>query len=166
MAGRPAKTAKVLQMGNSHHTKAEFASRERQEREMLTGDPIREDDATRQDPIAHKEFLRVTKLLRKIDKDDDMYGAEINLYCQLKSEIAKSEAERARLYQMMETADDPKVVVSISTRIGACDRMIQDKRKMMISIDDKNLMNVASALRCVVKADTRKKNPLAEALGQ
>lgn len=180
MSGRPSKSVKVLRMeGRSHRTKRELAQRERLEEANLTGQMLREEKAVRDDPVAHKEFIRVRKLLKLIEKDDDLYGAEINLYCQLKSEIEREESERGKLAadldrfrdacDRFEEAEDilagAKVMQSMRTQINQYESRIQQKRRMRMDIEKNNLMNIAASLRSVPKATEKKKNLLAEALG-
>lgn len=175
-----AKSVKILKMeGKSHRTKKELAMRERMETANLTGSKLREEKQVRENPAAHKEFTRVRKLLRLIEKDDELYGAEINLYCQLKAEIEQEETERKRLYDRLETIrrmeeqaetfEDMKAVLDLQNKvkqqIAACDRNIRERRKMRLDIENKNLMNIASSLRSIPKTADKKSNPLKEALG-
>ena len=151
--------------------------RQRAEEANLTGNRMREDPAVRADSAAHKEFVRVRKLLRLIDKDDDLYGAEINLYCMLKSEIDQAAAQRADLIEILSQIrelprggiEDEKTFmqmeIQISQQIARCDQIMQSRRKMRLDIENKNLMNIASSLRSVPKNVEKKKNPLMEALG-
>ena len=175
-----AKSAAILRMeGKSHRTKQELAVRERAESESMTGHGIQEDPETAKDKIAHAEFVRVTELLKLIEKDDDLYGSEINLYCRLKSEItaeekAKKKVVRAlnRLNRQINAFEDPqdilagmKVMDGMLSKIGSHDSRIMQKRKMRIDIENKNLMNIASSLRSVPKTIDTKTNALKEALG-
>ena len=52
---------------------------------------MKERPEVRENETAHKEFLRLKKLLEKIDKFDDMYGAVINRYCILYAETKEFE---------------------------------------------------------------------------
>lgn len=179
MAGRPSKSVKVLMMeGKSHRTKKELASRARSEDSALTGCGIQEDPETAKDKIAHAEFLRITELLRLIEKDDDLYGSEINLYCRLKSEIAAEEKAKKKvirafnkLQRQVNQFEEPqdilaamKIMDGMLSKIGSHDSRIMQKRKMRIDIENKNLMNIASSLRSVPKTIDTKTNALKEAL--
>ena len=64
-------------------------------------DSVRETTETRENKIAHKEFLRITKLLARIEKHDDLYGAMINRYCILYAENKEFEQKRERFYQQL-----------------------------------------------------------------
>ena len=179
MAGRPPKSASVIQMeGRSHRTKQELASRAHAEEAQLTGQRIREETCVKEDSVAHKEFLRVTRILTAIGKNDEAYGSEINTYCMLKSEldaeVRERDALRRRLDYLMEQSEDltefediamaEKLMGGIRADMHRCEQRIEQKRKMRIQIDDKNLMNVMSSLRSIPKTVEKKKNPLAEAL--
>ena len=74
MGGRPSKPVAVIRKeGKSHRTKAELNAREKGEAAFATGIPIKEKEETKKNVVAHKEFLRVTKLLNKIEKCDALY---------------------------------------------------------------------------------------------
>lgn len=68
---------------------------------MLTGIPLKERPEVRENETAHKEFLRLKKLLEKIDKFDDMYGAVINRYCILYAETKEFEEKKERFYRQL-----------------------------------------------------------------
>lgn len=69
----PAKPAKILEMEKrSHRTKKEIAQRKNAEAALLTGVVLKEKREVKNNQIAHKEFQRLRKLLKSIDKDDDL----------------------------------------------------------------------------------------------
>ena len=79
---RPSKPAKVIEMENkSHRTKKELKARKQAEESLLSGVILKESKEVEGNPRAHKEFLRVRKLLSGIEKSDDLYGSVINRYC-------------------------------------------------------------------------------------
>lgn len=177
---RPSKSRKVIEMeGRSHRTKKELALRGRMEAETMTGVSLREEKRTAENPVAHKEFVRVRKLLKLIEKNDELYAAEINLYCQLKAEIEEEFAERERLHQRLERVDEmaaraegfvemrecTALAIELKKQIAGCDRSIKERRAMRLDIENKNLMNIASSLRSIPKTPEKKSNPLKEALG-
>ena len=73
--------AKTIDNCAGHRTKKEKEAREKAEAAMLTGQRCFERDCVKADPVAHKEYLRLTKLLSTIQKNDALYGASINRYC-------------------------------------------------------------------------------------
>ena len=179
MTGRPPKSAKVLQMeGKSHRTKRELAQRRNAEEAQLTGRRIREEARVKADTVAHGEFLRVTRILKAIEKDDDIYGAEINLYCELKSEIETERERKEQLNRHLKSifaaasrCDDldarleyEEKALAVMKQIDQCDKKIDQRRRMRMDIEKNNLMNIVSSLRSIPKTVEKKKNPLAEAL--
>ncbi len=95
---RPPKPAAVLESeGRSHRTKAEMEQRKKGEASMLTGQRCFERRRVKADPIAHKEYQRLIKLMRAIGKDDALYAPEYNRYCELYSEVEFYQDEKAAL---------------------------------------------------------------------
>ena len=176
MGGRPAKSAAVLaEEGKSHRTKAEMKAREEAEKAILTGRKIREFQAVKEDPVAHREFLRVKALLDAVGKNDALYEAIVNRYAQLAGEIAFFEAQRRSAAQLLDQLSDDKadidpeeyykMVSGARKQVLDVDRQIQAKRKMRFDIEKENAMTVASALRSIPKAPVEKNAALKEALG-
>ena len=125
------KSADIIRMeGKSHRTK-----KERQE--------------VKDNEIAHKEFLRLKKLLEKINKFDDMYGAVINRYCILYAETKEFEEKRDQFYKQLCEFQNEKDDMLINRELT---------RK-------ENVMTIAASLRSVPKKPEKKTNPLKEALG-
>lgn len=175
MAGRPSKPVKVLQMEKrSHRTKKEIAQRTRGEASALSGKKMQENPDVKNDPEAHKEFLRISKLLDSIEKNDALYSEVINRYCLLKSECRKFTELKEFVHGQMEKLDgdsiemDPgdyyKLQAELAKSLINYDRQIQQKRKMMFDIEKENIMTIAAALRSVPKQTEKKGNPLIEAL--
>lgn len=98
----PTKPANVIRLEKkSHRTKKELASRENAEKALLTGEKLKERKEVKSDPVAHKEFLRIKKLLEKIEKNDDLYSSVINRYCQLYAECKDFEEKREAIYKQL-----------------------------------------------------------------
>lgn len=175
----PSKPVNVIRMeGKSHRTKRELAERERIEGQLLTGKVLQEQKEVKENEKAHKEFMRIRKLLKSIDKDDDLYGATINRYCLLQAECIEFQEKREKFYEQIVDlekdresfvkADDLgtyyKLQMSMQKNILALDKQVQTKRKMLLDIEKENIMTIASSLRSVPKKTEKKKNPLLEAL--
>lgn len=172
---RPSKPADVIKLeGKSHRTKKELRQRKNAEADLLTGKTIVETKEVKENTFAHKEFLRIRKLLQAIGKDDDLYSGVINRYCMLSAECKEFEEKRERVYkkqieleehsQDMEFSDYLKLQTDLSKTLLAYDRQVQAKRKMMFDIEKENVMTIASALRSIPKKPEEKKNVLREAL--
>lgn len=184
---RPAKSAAVLsEEKRSHRTKGELKEREEAEQGLMTGKPLRERPEVRGDAAAHKEFLRVYKLLETIGKNDALYEPIINRYCLLQAECADMERMkeefRASREELREEYLDGKIgedtvgtgglspsayyklLSSMQANILSLDKQIQAKRKMMFDIEKECAMTISSAVRSIPKGAEAKKNPLAELL--
>lgn len=168
--GRP---TKPLALVKGHRTKAEKAVREQAEKQLLTGTSLKEWPEVKADPVAHKEFNRIRKLLKAIGKDDDLYGVVINTQCKLKSEEYQmfavkdqfvktlEELEERRLNEMS-WSDYMSMKVKIQGQIVACDKAIMQKRKLMLDISKENIQTIQSALRSVPKKEQPKpESPMA-----
>lgn len=174
--GRPSKSVDVLKSeGKSHRTKEELAAREKAENAALTGIKIHEFPSVKNDSVAHAEFRRVKKLLDAVGKNDALYEAIINRYCELKSEIdylsqMGNETKAALADLRAERGDlDAEVYYrlqsSLQKQILDTDARVQQKRKMCMDIEKECAMTVASAMRSIPKTPQEKPSLLKEALG-
>lgn len=166
--------------GHSHRTKKEIRQRKQAEQSLLTGEEIKEKAEVKQHKIAHKEFLRIKKLLKNLEKNDDLYGVVINRYCLLYAECFEFEKKREKMFEQLCNLQDKEDELieheemtlkefyglenSMQKNLIALDRQVQSKRKMLLEIEKENIMTIASALRSVPKKVEKKKNPLMEAL--
>ncbi len=164
----------------SHRTKAELKQREKEEKALATGTALRERTEVKNNPIAHKEFLRINKLLKGIEKNDAIYEPVINRYCMLQAECFDFEEKRESFYrdiqELMEDKDELinseemslsayyKLKNSMQMQIINLDKQVQAKRKMLLDIEKENIMTIAAALRSIPKKVDDSKNPLLEAL--
>lgn len=160
----------------SHRTKKELKIREEGEKSLLTGVALKERPEVKAHPIAHKEFLRVNKLLKKIEKNDAIYETIINRYCLLVAEcndfqekrdaIQNDLAELEETYhsQELDATDYFKLKMDLQKQIISLDKQIQTKRKMLLDIEKENVMTIASALRSIPKKVDEPKNKLLEVL--
>ena len=177
----PAKPTSIIRLeGRSHRTKAELRAREKSEKSLLTGVTLKETKEVKENEVAHKEFQRIIKLLKKIEKNDDLYGAVINRYCILYAETKGFEEKRERMYSQlcefqekmqgmidrgeMAAREAYNIELSMQKNIVALDRQVQAKRKMLADIEKENIMTIASALRTIPKKQEKKTNALMEAL--
>ncbi len=175
----PSKPVNVIRMeGKSHRTKRELRERERAEEQLLTGKILRETDEVKANSVAHKEFQRIKKLLKSIEKDDDLYGAVINRYCILQAECQDFAEKREKMYQSLLGLEEEfayykendmihvyyKTVAEMQKSLLNLDKQVQTKRKMLMDIEKENVMTIAASLRSIPKKTEKKKNPLLEAL--
>lgn len=175
----PSKPVNVIRMeGKSHRTKRELRERERAEEQLLTGKILCETKTVKANPIAHKEFQRIKKLLKSIEKDDDLYGAVINRYCLLQAECQDFADKREKMYQNLLSLEENydhyvaedmvpayyKTLAEMQKSLINLDKQVQAKRKMLMDIEKENVMTIASSLRSIPKKTEKKTNPLLEAL--
>lgn len=187
----PAKPFKVLTSEKkSHRTKAELKMREEGEKSLSTDIELKERKEVKQNKVAHKEFKRVQKILKNIDKNDSIYEAVINRYCLLQAECFDLEERREECYNLIsklreeekeliaelkdrENIDElidykleyAKSLAKMMSSMSTIDKQIQAKRKMLLDIEKENVMTIASALRCVPKKEGKEAdNPLLKVL--
>ena len=184
----PAKPFKVLTTENkSHRTKAELKMREEGEKALSTEIELKERKEVNQNKVAHKEFKRIEKLLKNINKNDAIYEAVINRYCLLQAECFDLEERREEFYKLIfdlkaemtsvtDKMDYDKdiatykleyatAIAKITSSMLAIDKQIASKRKMLFDIEKENVMTIASALRCIPKKDDKEAdNPLLKVL--
>ena len=187
----PTKPFKVLTSEKkSHRTKAALKMREEGEKSLSTDIELKERKEVRQNKVAHKEFKRVQKILKNIDKNDAIYEAVINRYCLLQAECFDLEERREECYNLIsklreeekeliaelkdrENIDElidykleyAKSLAKMMSSMSTIDKQIQAKRKMLLDIEKENVMTIASALRCVPKKEDKETdNPLLKVL--
>lgn len=171
-----AKSASILMLTNdvSHRTKREIALRAAAEKGTLTGEGMRERADVKNNLDAHKEFMRLRRLFRKIEKDDAIYAQPINDYCLLHAECLAIAGKIDRIEEDLDyleaRRDEMEPVEYLQLRGALYDKELKlsaeldKKRDKKRAIEDKNLMNIQSALRSIPKKPDEKKNPLKEAL--
>jgi len=178
---RPPKPVSVLESENkSHRTKAELQKRKDGEKSLLSGKPLSERPEVKSNPAAHKEFIRIKKILAAIDKNDAIYENVINRYCQIYAECLDFESKRDSFSKNIDELTDDKDnliaegKISLSSyykmkhnmqnSIISLDRQVQSKRKMLFDIERDNAMTIAAALRNIPKKPDNNSNPLLDAL--
>lgn len=179
----PAKPVSVLEAeGKSHRTKAELEKRKEGEKALATGSSLKERPEVKNNEVAHKEFLRLNKLLKTIEKNDAIYEAVINRYCILHAECHEFEQRRSNFLHSideLETDKDEliesgqmtlsayyKMKNNLQSSVISLDKQIQAKRKMMFDIERENIMTISAALRSIPKKVDVNENPLAKVLSE
>lgn len=182
----PSKPYAVIQYEKkSHRTKAELSQRKQEEAALSSQEKIKKRKEVRENKTASREFNRIEKLLKKIDKNDALYEPVINRYCLIQAECKEIEERRAAFFDLIilieekirglsnedkerfsnELLEISKNIVNLSGHMNNCDRILQQKRKMLLDIEKENIMTVASALRSIPKKPKKESSPLLEALG-
>jgi archaellum component FlaC len=166
-------------------TKRELAQREQAEKELSTNSTLSERPEVKKNPIAHAEFIRIIALLDGIEKNDSLYEAIINRYCEIQAECYELKERRVRYESLvdkvellLEKLEDNENIEDladlilkttteldkITKSIDNIDKMIQSKRKMLFDIEKENIFTIASALRSIPKKPEKKRDLLLEAL--
>ncbi len=175
----PTKPFEVLSSeGKSHRTKAELELRKQAEAALASGKAMKERSEVKNNPYAHKEFLRINGLLKNIKKNDALYEPIINRYCMILAECYDLELKREEFYQMIQELrkefkdtkeyiqdekeravlmiEFAKEISRITNGILNIDAVIQSKRKMLLDIEKENIFTIASALRSIPKKPEEK----------
>lgn len=157
----------VLKSENkSHRTKAELRKRKEEEAALLTGVSLKERPDVRNNPVAHVEFQRISKLLGGISKNDALYESIINRYAMLQAECLEFEEKREKFYNNMDKMDKEyhnnndesitahkhyRLMADVQKTIIDLDKQVMAKRKMLLDIEKECVMTIASALRSIPK---------------
>ena len=168
MAGPAASYLQLIERGRSHIPPHELETRRKAEESMLTKTLLVEFDEVKKNKVAHKEFLRISEMLSKIQKNDAIYAGAINRYCLLAAECKDIEKQIKKYKKMALDAkkkyknkeidyDSYTNVLNLSdSKAIQFDKQLQSKRMMMFNIEKENLMTISSSLRCVPKKQTKK----------
>lgn len=172
---RPSKTAAVIESeGKSHRTKAEMEARRNAEKAFATGHVLTERPEVKADKVAHKEFMRVSKLLASVGKNDALFESIINRYCMISAECVKFEEMRDRFDAAFNEMSDNDELdaetkytlqMKMQQSIINVDKQLQTKRLMLLNIEKECSMTIAAAMRTIPKQPTERKNPLESILG-
>lgn len=168
MAGRPSKPVQLIKLeGNKdRRTKAELEHREKMEKKLQTGTLFREEPATKADPVAHKEFLRLRKLYKEIEFVEGLDQATINRYCQLKGQedflqdlyvqVKNSIDAAKQVSKKMALYEDMKDIITKQNQV----------RDKMLKLEDRLFLNPVSRMRSIPKKppEGEKKSPMADFL--
>lgn len=169
----------------SHLTKKQIEQRTKAEKDILAGNKILESSSVKRDPTAHKEFLRVCRILSKIEKNDASYETVINRYCELLAECIHLKEQRdyswetfteiratfkllaadntleERIEVLMELT---KNLSSLTDAMNKIDKILDSKRQMLFAIEKENLFTIAGALRSIPKKVEKEEDDLIKAL--
>ncbi|MFS0820768.1 P27 family phage terminase small subunit [Bacillus sp. 1P02SD] len=151
MAGRPSKPVQLIKLeGNKdRRTKAELEHREKMEKALYTGTNFKESPVVKADPVAHKEFLRLKKLYKKIEYVDGLDEQIINRYCMLVSQ------ENAMQEMIVKTKHDGEKIDLF--------KAINKTRDALLKLEDRLFLNPTARVKAIPKAPPEKEKPSAMA---
>lgn len=153
MAGRGSKPVQLIKLeGKSHRTKKELEHREKAEKSLYTGTNFKESTAVKSDPVAHKEFLRLKKLYKKIEYVDGLDEQIINRYCMLVSQ------ENA-LHEMIAKSKHDVEKIELFKEINKT-------RGMLLKLEDRLFLNPTARVKAIPKnpPEDNKSSPMADFL--
>lgn len=158
-----AKASKPIALVKGHRTKKEKEMREKAEKELASGSAWGEWESVKNNTDAHKEFLRLKKLFKKIKKDDALHEGPINRYCLMHSECIQLASFQSMLYRAIEKSDDLDKQMDYFKELITADKKLMDKRAAMLAIEKENLMTIASVLRSIPKKvdEDKSEDPMA-----
>ncbi|WP_025692638.1 hypothetical protein [Paenibacillus zanthoxyli] len=152
MAGRPSKPTQLIKLeGKSHRTKRELEHREKAEKSLYTGTTFKESPAVKGDPEAHRVFLWLKKLYKKIQYVDGLDEQVINRYCMLVSQeqaLAKMmDRMRMDIDEVEEAEDRIRIYESIA---GVTDKVMKT-REMLMKLEDRLFLNPTGRIKAIPK---------------
>ena len=167
----PKPFAVLMGEGKSHRTKAELEQRRQGEAALCTGEAMKEWPGTKANPVAHRQFQRLKKLLKSIGKDDALHEAVINRYCMILAEVTDLEADRVKITERQALIDrwvaigemdEPQHLAESNQLMAhklAVEKLLSPKRKMLLDMEKENVMTIASALRSIPKKPEAPEQP-------
>lgn len=164
MAGRSSKPVQLLKLeGKSHRTKEELKHREKAEQSLYTGMSFKESPAVKSDPIAHREFLRLKKLYKKIEYVDGLDEQIINRYCMLISQEQALAKMTERMRQDIDAVDDVEDRLRIYESIAGVTDRVMKTRDMLLKLEDRMFLNPTARIKSIPKSPPEKKQESAMA---
>ncbi len=170
MAGRPSKPVQLIKLeGNKdRRTKAELEYREKFEKSLYTGTTFKESPAVKEDPVAHKEFLRLKRLYKNIQYVDGLDEQIINRYCLMVSQ------ESALTDAIADLKDSLKDCESVEERMLVYDNMaklstkLEKVRDMLLKLEDRLFLNPTARIKAIPKKppEEKKESPMAQFLNR
>lgn len=152
MAGRSSKPVYLLkQEGKSHRTKKELEHREKAEKSLYTGVAFKESPAVKFDPIAHKEFLRLKKLYKKIQYVDGLDEQIINRYCMLISQEVKLQKIMDSMSLDIEQCEEFEDRMEIYKNINGMTTKLNQTRDMLLKLEDRLFLNPTTRVKSIPK---------------
>ncbi|SDM17601.1 P27 family phage terminase small subunit [Bacillus sp. OK048] len=149
MAGRGSKPVQLIKLeGKSHRTKKELEHREKAERSLYTGTSFKESSVVKSDPVAHKEFLRLKKLYKKIEYVDGLDEQVINRYCMLVSQENS----------LQEIISGEKEFMSTEELIEMY-KAINKTRDALLKLEDRLFLNPTARVKSIPKTPPEKEKP-------
>lgn len=161
--GRPSKPVDLILLeGNKdRRTKAELEYRKKAEEALYTGENFKEEKFVKENPIAHKEFLRLRRLYSKISFVDALDQQMINRYC---LEVANL-SNLQKLYEKLESKIDDceqletKDIVQLYKSITGVLSNMHKSKELLLKYEDRLFLNPTSRIRSIPKKPPEEEKP-------
>ena len=169
--------SRTVSQVKSHLTKAQRATRAQAEKNQNSGETMTPSAAVRADPVAFDHYRKVRARLHAAGTDDALIENVINRYCIMLSEAEAQEIEistfRALLREIEDHKDGQDFAAYISQAQGMAQtiqtarKQLNATRKMLLDIEDKNALTIASKLRSIPKKEAEAEpDPMASFLAR
>lgn len=159
--GRNAKPIALhIAEGNPNRlTKRQIGAREKAEKSLYTGTTFKESPVVRGDLIAHREFLRLKKLYKKIPYMDGLDEQIINRYCLL---ISQEQMLGKTLERMLIDVDEVSNVedrIAIYKAVAGVTDKVMKVRDMLLKVEDRLFLNPLAKVKNLPKLEKKEEKP-------
>lgn len=160
----------------SHTSKRDKAEQEERAVAMITGSKIKEHKQVADNPAAHKEYVRLMKIMRKINKDDSLYEAQVNRMAELAGEIEELRSQREKVQKNIKKVEKQmdkgegdfeklnNTIIKYQKTYIDLDKQIMKKREMLNKLETTNCFTVSTSNRTVNTKLPEDIDPVAAAL--
>jgi phage terminase small subunit len=166
---RPSKPVQLLKLeGKSHRTNKELEYREKVEESLYSGETFKESFAVKSDPIAHKEFIRLTRLYSKIQYIDGLDEQIINRYCMLISQEDNFQKLICKTSEKIIDCDNFEQRLELYKFINNVTTKLNQTRDALLKLEDRLFLNPTSRVRAIPKTppEEKKKSKMEEFLSR
>ena len=152
---RPSKPAALIEAeGNTNHrTKAELEYRKNAEKALYTGEKFKEINQVKNNPIAHKEFLRLKRLYSKVSFMDALDQQIINRYCLEVANVQKLQDLAEKMEKKIDDCEelDAGKLVQLYKSISGIHAQIQSCKNLLLKYEDRLFLNPMGRIKSIPK---------------
>ena len=147
----PNPTAKPLALIKGHRTRAEIETRQSAEQALYTGEQFSEEQATKDNAVAHKEFLRLKRLFTKIPFVDALDQGVINRYCQEVANLDEIQKNIKEMQDFVGEIDDYEQKIKTFAEIGKLISAAHKSKELLIKYDNCLFLSPAARIKAIPK---------------
>jgi phage terminase small subunit len=157
MAGRSSKpTQLILIEKKSHRTKEEIKQRQEAEEALFTGQHFREKPQVKNNEIAHKEFLRLKKLYKKIAYVDALDEQMINRYCLEVANAYDLQKRLASLEKLLTECENSESKIAVHDMINKTVTAMNRTGERLLKYEDRLFLNPTARIKAIPKSLNKK----------